>query len=134
MKKSVKNLIILVFLILFAVAVTVTVISVCAHLHKISKLEVGDFVSICVSAFAFLGTVTLGTISFWQTKSANAVSETLSRENMRCNITLLGGVKLTKCNLSLPRILEFAKANETEGLFCSTYDKTTLFNHDGDDY
>ncbi len=132
--KNNRNLILLIFLIIFAVAVTVTVITVCAGLYKNDKLESNDFVSISVSLVAFLGTVTLGIISFWQTKSANAISETLSRENMRCNITLLGDVKLTQCNLTLPRVLEFAKTNETEGLVCSEYDKQTLFNHNGDDY
>lgn len=133
--KQKKNLVILICLIVFAAAVTVTVVSVCADLYKNGQLKVSDFVSICVSTVAFLGTVILGIISFWQTKSANAISETLSRENMRCDISLLGDVKLTYESYTSVRLLEFAKSNETEGLFCSVVDKQTLYKRcKKDDY
>lgn len=129
-----KNAIILFCLIALTVAVTVTIVCVCANFFKNEKIEAGDFVSITVAAVSFAGSMVLGIIAFWQTKSANAISKTLSREKMISNIILLGEASFSLETVNSARVLEFAKDNETEGLFCSTENKQTLYNHSEDDY
>ena len=68
---------------------------------------------------SFLGTIVLGIVAYWQTKAANDISRAQLRREMVTSLVLQSNVTLKPVEIIPPKILNYAKDLQPEGIYCS---------------
>lgn len=121
-----KNVIPLIILICFTVLLLAALAVSAVLIIKNKGSNTDNIINVIVGGISFIGTMVLGVVAYWQTRSANTISEILLKSQAVCKIKFLGEVGLKVCTFTPARIIGFAGANEVEGLICSTQDKASF--------
>lgn len=69
---------------------------------------------------SFIGTIFLGTISFWQTRTANDISQTQLRRELITHIIPKPDVEVRQIPLAIKEMINEFPNLSLEGIFCST--------------
>lgn len=108
-----------IFIIIFIIILSGYVISTALLLSKdVCNSEI--IIGAIGEGIAFIGTITLGIVAFWQTKTANDISQTQLRRELISNIVLEENVKITTITLYPRKVLTQFKELHIEGVYCST--------------
>ena len=78
-----------------------------------------QFLSILGVAISFIGTMVLGIVAYWQTRTANQISELMIQKETELVFNWLPSVELNCYPLNMNNVLEFADSSPTEGVFCA---------------
>ena len=119
-------IIIISIIIVLALFIAIAVFSV---LYKKCEIEIDVFVESLVSAFSVFATLILGVVAYWQTRNSNKISKILSERSMICSMIILQNSEFFCSDLNINQIIKFAKKNNTEGVFCTTFSPEKISDH-----
>lgn len=114
-----KNIGTLIFLIILTVVLLAVLFWCTFKLLNKTTNQAEQFLSVLGIAISFISTMILGIIAYWQTRTANYISELMIKKETELNFNFLPSVELKCCNLNMSNVLQFAETNPTEGVFCS---------------
>lgn len=126
-KNSSKKTLIILATVLGVIIVGAKITLICLLCNKIIGIEI--FFEYLIGLFSVAATVCLGLVAYWQTRSANKISELLSQRTMSSSIVLLKDVDIACSEHNSAQVIEFAKKNETEGALCSAVSVEEITKH-----
>lgn len=117
MKK--KWLLIIVFIVVFALILVGYILSTTLILtENVCKADI--IIGAIGEGVSFIGTISLGVVAYWQTKTANDISQAQLRRELITNISLQSKTNIKALDLKVKKMLTQFREIPQEGIYCST--------------
>ncbi len=117
MKK--KWLLLIVFIAVFALILIGYILSITLILaENVRKSDI--IIGAIGEGVSFIGTISLGFLAYWQTKTANDISQAQLRRELITSINLQSRTEIKVIDLQIKKILKDFQEISLEGIYCST--------------
>lgn len=97
----------------------------CLNINQADENYTELLLQTIIGAIAYLGTVVLGVVAFWQTRNANYLSKLLSEKQLKTNVSSIENFELSK-EIVQSRVIMQAKKYHLDGVYYSEQGKSIL--------